>query len=41
MQFEAALSEAFVNSLQHELRLPLALAVENRVIGVTAKPHAG
>ena len=41
MQFEAALSEAFLNSLQHELRLPMAPAVENRIIGITAKPHAG
>lgn len=34
MQFEAALSEAFVNPLQNELRLRLALAVNGRIVGV-------
>ena len=40
MQFEAAFSEAFVNSPQHELRLRLTLAVDDRIIGVAAEPHA-
>lgn len=40
MQFEAAFSEAFVNSPQHELRLRLTLAVDDRIIGVAPEPHA-